>query len=810
MSTDAVAASCEHCAAPVDNPDGEPPYFCCSGCEYVFEVINEQKLDRYYELSDDNVRPRQNETPDLSPQLTEPEIARGVVCRRASQIGEHTFEMTLGLEGVHCRGCVWLVEQLPERLDGVTSARLNLADAELTVRWTGQEADLVDICEWLGSFGYTPVLLEERDSDTRRPDRQLLKQVGISWAIAGNVMMLSVAWYGGLTAEQNPTLFGFLRWAALLLTGGSLAYGGSHFFRRAHLSVSNLIETFPDIRFESLSIDIPISVALLIAFSYSAWITVLGTGEVWFDSVAVLIAALLTARWLQARARYLAGSQAEKRDSVLPSYVYLVSRDDESVESWIEIGQLEPEDHVRVRKGERVPGDGWIVAGSTQIDRSAITGESQRIRVESGDTLEAGAKNHGEQIEMVVEQPGYDSRLGRLMKWVGREDAEPARLETMADRVGGMFVVAVLCIASAVALGGWWVGAHWVRNTVAVLVVSCPCALGLATPLAFAMASRRSATEGMFIKNDGVLEEAHRCEKVVFDKTGTLTDSRMEVVDVEGKQDALSEVASLEHGLDHPVAEAIRRYGSISGRGEDNERTSVEGCGVLGDVNGERLFCGRPGWVSRQTGIEIDVDERQQTPVAVAKKGELLAVAWLESRIRDSARKTIDALNRRGVEVYILSGDTEPSVRRVGKQLGVSPDRAIGDVRPDEKLSFIERLVDQSEESVMMVGDGINDAAALRRADIGLAVRGSVGESLEVADVYAANLDVRAVTRLLEASGNVIDVVKHNLSVSLGYNAVGITVAAAGLITPLIAAVAMPVSSIYVTLKTISTGFLEG
>ena len=484
-------APCAHCGLPVGprpvrNGAGAA-VFCCTGCAVVHDALAGAGLgETYYRLRDLG-RKRDRVKPAAADPLQIAELDT------AAFVGEHTRDagggrraVELFLDGVHCAACVWLVERLPFEVDGIEEARLDLPRARLALRYAPERVRLSEVARWLSRFGYAAHPTRQ-DGQARRTDaeRRLLLRLGIAWALAGNVMLIAFAFYSGLDLARDPTMAAAARWMSFALAVPAVFYGGWEFFRRAWASVRLAAES-RDLR--RLHIDTPIALGIGVGFGHSAWATLTGRGEVWFDSITVLIAALLTARWLQLRSRRLAGDATERLLSLIPSMVRRVNEADE-VEV-VRVDEVRPDDLVEVPAGEPFPVDGVVARGTSAVNRAVLTGESRPEPVEAGSRVEAGATNCTAPLRVRVEAAGAATRVGKLLAWV-REGEGKAPVVLLTDRLSAFFVLGVLTLAAATA--ALWMHlapAAAVPHVVALLVVTCPCALGMATPLAMTVAAR--------------------------------------------------------------------------------------------------------------------------------------------------------------------------------------------------------------------------------------------------------------------------------------------------------------------------------
>ncbi|MFB6263116.1 MAG: heavy metal translocating P-type ATPase [Bradymonadaceae bacterium] len=785
-------------------PEGDDQVFCCGGCAEQYGADPDESNEEHdcCSTTDSDGTARDSAPPP-------PDEARGNVDLRLDALGDKhvdrledgTVAANLHLEGIHCSSCVRTVERMPSELEGVVDARLSLARERLRVRWRPNRTDLSAIAGWLEPYGYRPRPLDQEEaSRAAERERELLRRVGICWALAANVMMLTVPLYAGLVPESNALLFHGARWVCLVLATIAVGVGGRSFFARAWHSFAAL-----DAGPLQLSMDVPISLGIAAGWSYSVWSTIAGSGEVWFDSISVLIAALLTARWLKARGRRRAVDASSRLAKLVPSTARPAGRSDERVP----VDRFEPGDDVLVSPGERVPVDGDVVDGTSSVSRAILTGESRPEAVAPGDEIFAGVENLTDEIVVRATELGDETRVGRMMDWLEEED-ESTDATAFADRFGGAFVLATLAAATATAIY-WWSTAGptaAIEPVVALLVIACPCALGLAVPLASTVASGRAAKLGIFVERKGVFDALRQAGAVVFDKTGTLTAGRTRLVDRHGDPDALSLAAEVEAHSSHPLAAAfdeIDRHGDVSV--DDVEESS--GAGIGGRVDGHDVVVGRPDWVeSRVDGSreELEVDRnttsmtrRGLTPVGIGVDGEFSALVGIGDPIRSGAGDLLEQLDgdRR---VELLSGDHPATVDAVARDLGLPTDAARGGMEPEEKVERLGQIRAETDGPVVMVGDGVNDTVALDEADVGVAVGRSADAALSAADVVCRRPGVEPVGELFEGAESLGGTVRGLLTASVAYNLVAVAAAAAGWIDPLAAAVLMPTSSTAVVL----------
>lgn len=802
LSCNAQNVSCAHCGLPVPTGLIEPAaeaQFCCQGCRTVFDVIRANGLERYYAL-------RQGDTNSAAPARTtgrsyaeyDDPAFREMHCR---PLPGGLYAVELFLEGVHCAACVWLVEKLPHLAPGVVLARLNLRRSLLQVTWDPSAGTLSAAACVLDSLGYAPHPARDvaRRTLRRREDARLLVRIAVAGAIAGNVMLLAFALYSGMFAAMEPVYQTFFRYLSMVLTVISLAWPGSMFFRGAWAAI----------RTRTAHLDLPIAIGLAAGGVAGVVNTLTGRGEIYFDSLAVLVFALLVGRWVQYRQQRWASDAVEMLYSLTPSAVRLVEGDAVR-EAPIEVVQAG--DTVEVRGNETVPVDGEVVSGDSRVDQSLLTGESRPLRVGRGDRVCAGTINISNPLRIRVTAAGEQTRVGKLLKIVEEYAARPAPLVRLADRLAGWFTAAVLTLAAATVL-------IWLRidpyraidNATALLIVTCPCALGLTTPLAVTVAIGRAAKRGILIKGGDTLERLARPGRMVLDKTGTLTYGRMRVVRWHGEPWIQPLVGAIESKSAHPVARAfVEVFGSQERTTPQLEATTTLGAGIAGMVDGHALRVGSVAWVRSSVSRESpEIAARTQefleaglTPVLIAVDEEIRAVAGIGDAVREDARAALQWLRSQGWIIELLSGDHDEVVRHVAAQLDIETAQTHGGCLPEQKLDYIRRTA--ASPATVMVGDGINDAAALAAADVGIAVHGGAEASLAAADVYLNRPGLTPIVELIHASRRTFRAIRRTLAVSLGYNLVGAALAMTGVLNPLIAAILMPVSSFTVLTMALS------
>ncbi len=793
-----VDAACAHCGLRVPAgqiADGSTHQFCCAGCRTVYAVIHEHGLERYYALRASAGRAG---APARSSGRSYTELDDTAFQSRACRAAPDGLLSTeLYLEGVHCGACVWLVEKLPGVLPGVAEARLDLPRSQALVRWDPRAVTLSAVARRLDSLGYAPHPCRGLDAQAirRREDRAMLARIGLTGAAAGNVMAIAFALYGGMLDGMEPEFAALFHWASLLVALPAVVWGGGVFFKGAWTAL----------RARALSMDLPISLGLLAGLLHGAVNTARGDGEVYFDSVTALIFLLLVGRYLQRRQQRAAADAAELVAALAPSRARLLEG---GRAREVPLEALVPGALVEVRAGDLVPADGVIVSGRSVLDVSLLSGESRPVAVSAGGPVHAGTLNLASRLEVRVKSTGEDTRVGRLMKLVEEHSRRRAPIVQLADRISGHFVAAVLMLAAATLL--LWLRldpSRAVDHAVALLIVTCPCALGLATPLAVSSAIGQAARAGLLIKGADVLEKLNRPGRMWLDKTGTLTAGRVTLVRWSGDESVKPLVAAAEAHSSHPLARAFAAALGEPGPAAPVEIVETHGGGIEGRVGRRHVVVGSPYFVASRAGalpaallgpVESFTAEGL-TPVLIAVDGVVAAAAGFGDPLREDTAAALERVRALGWQVGVLSGDHPAVVAAAGRRLGLDPAVCRGGVPPEEKLRVI--AAGAAKGPVVMVGDGVNDAAALAAATVGIAVHGGAEAALAAADVFVTRAGVARLAELLDGARRAMRVVRRNLVISLLYNVGGVSLAMAGLLNPLMAAVLMPASSLTVIMS---------
>ena len=801
-------SSCYHCGLPI--PDGvdlsvkiaaAPRAMCCYGCQAVAQSIVDNGLEEYYRSRDSLPESPREAMPAILEQLAlfdHAEFQKSFV----KELGENEREASLLLEGITCSACIWLNEQHVGRLPGVTAVDINYTTRRARVRWNESRVKLSDILGAIAAIGYRayPYDAAKNEEISRKERRDALWRLWVAGFGMMQVMMYAYPVYIA-NGDMSADIENMMRWASLLLTLPVVFYSSAPFFRNA----------WRDLKLRRVGMDVPVALGVGAAFVASCWATYMQAGEVYFDSVTMFVFFLLGGRYLEMTARQKALSVTEALAKLMPTFAQKMPNFpvDRSTEQRV-VSDLLPGDFVLVRAGDIVPADGRVVEGVSCANEALLTGESKPVPKSPGESVTGGSINAESPLVVQVEQIGDGTRLSAIINLMERAAAEKPRIVEMADRIASYFVAVLLAIAVLVALGWYWVDpskALWI--TVSVLVVTCPCALSLATPIALTVAAGALAKDGLLVTRGHAIETLARATHFVFDKTGTLTTGRMHLIDVGvvgslREAECLAIAAALEQSSEHPVATALRKAaGEAFPTAVD--AVSEPGQGVEALVNGQRYRIGRPSYALALSNADlpdtaVDWLESGDTVVMLADSTGCQAFFRIGDEIRPESLALIAELKSVGKKVILLTGDAPAVARRVGAALGIENVRA--GMTPQGKHDCVKAL--QAEGAVVaMVGDGVNDAPVLAQAQVSVAMGGGSQLARTQSDFVLLSENLDHLRHGLRRAVKTLQVIRQNLWWSFAYNFIALPLAIAGYVTPWMAGIGMSASSLLVVLNSL-------
>lgn len=774
---------------------------CCFGCQAVAQSIVDNGLADYYRSRDALPESPRQARPDILEQLVlfdHAEFQKSFV----KDLGASEREASLLLEGITCSACIWLNEQHIGRLPGVTGLDINYATRRARVRWDEARIKLSDILAAIAAIGYRayPYDAAKNEEISRKERRDALWRLWVAGFGMMQVMMYAYPVYIA-NGDMTPDIESMMRWASLLLTLPVVFYSSAPFFRNA----------WRDLKLRRVGMDVPVALGVGAAFSASCWATLVQSGEVYFDSVSMFVFFLLGGRYLEMTARQKALSVTEALAKLLPAFSQKLADFpvDRSTVQCV-VADLRPGDCVLVRPGDIVPADGRVVEGVSCADEALLTGESRPVPKSPGDVVTGGAINTDSPLIVRVEHVGESTRLSAIIQLMDRAATEKPKIVEMADRIASYFVAVLLAVAILVAVG-WYVidpaKALWI--TVSVLVVTCPCALSLATPIALTVSAGALAKDGLLVTRGHAIETLARATHVVFDKTGTLTTGRMRLVDVLPtagltRAECLAIAAALEHASEHPVASALR-LATAGPLPETSEAMSEPGQGVEATVGGCRYRIGRPDYAlglgaAALPEIAAAWLDSGDTVVVLCHEKACLAVFRIGDELRPEAAALVGELRRSGKQVVLLTGDAPAVAQRIAALVGIDDVRA--GVTPQGKYDRVKAL--QADGAVVaMVGDGVNDAPVLAQAQVSIAMGGGAQLARTQSDFVLLSENLNHLRHGLRRARLTLVVIKQNLWWSFAYNFVALPLAITGYVTPWMAGIGMSASSLLVVLNSL-------
>lgn len=806
--------SCYHCGLPVpDDVDlavdigGQRRAMCCYGCQAVAQAIVDNGLEDYYRSRDALPESPREATPAILDQLTlfdHTDFQKSFV----KELGAGEREASLLLEGITCSACIWLNERHLGKLAGVTAVDINYATRRARVRWDESKIKLSDILAAIAAIGYRayPYDAAKNEELSRKERRDALWRLWVAGFGMMQVMMYAFPMYiadGDMTADIES----LMRWASLVLTLPVIFYSSAPFFRNA----------WRDLKLRRVGMDVPVALGVGTAFIASVWATLVQVGEVYFDSVTMFVFFLLGGRFLEMTARQKALGVTEALAKLLPAFAQRLPNFpvDRSTEQRV-AADLQAGDYVLVRPGDIVPADGRVVEGMSCADESLLTGESKPVAKAPGDAVTGGSINAESPLIVQVEQVGEGTRLSAIVSLMERAALEKPQIVEMADRIASYFVAILLAVAVLVAVGWYWIDpgrALWI--TVSVLVVTCPCALSLATPVALTVSAGALARDGLLVTRGHAIETLARATHFVFDKTGTLTTGRMHLIAAEvfgnlSRDEALAVAAALERNSEHPVATALRCAAGETLFDAAADARAEPGQGIEADVNGRRYRIGRPDYALAAGGepplLLAEWLDSGDTIVALGDETGCLALFRIGDEIRPEATALIADLRQAGRQVVLLTGDALAVARRVAGRLGIDDVRA--GAAPQGKHDAVTAL-QAAGAVVAMVGDGVNDAPVLAQAQVSVAMGGGAQLARTQSDLVLLSENLEHLRRGLRRALKTLVVIRQNLGWSFAYNVVALPLAIAGYVTPWMAGIGMSASSLLVVLNSLRIQRLE-
>lgn len=778
-----TSTSCAHCdlaiTAPFLNQEGQE--FCCRGCLSVFEILKENNLQGFYSIQNQESRPKKA--------VNKIEAKTYAYLNHLDFISEYTsknsnqeYSMLFYLEGIHCLACLWLIEKLPSFSSEIKSARLNFESSLVKVTLRGGSQNFSTAASTLNSLGYTPTPIKSDDQVKelqKKEERGYLLKMGIAAACMMNIMLYAIGIYAGATGDIETSF----SWITLAFSLPVVFYSATPFYQSSIASLRN----------GSINIDTPLSLAIIVGFSISAYNVFQSSSVHYFDSIATLTFLILFSRYLLMKASRHTYTKKDLKNFLTESSFLRINHLANAELEEVHISQLTCGDTILIEPGSGIPCDGIITKGESDISMAILNGESKPKKHLLNDFVFMGTVNLGSMLEVKVQALGEDSRLGQI--YIKAEDAEKdkSKVTLLSDKISKAFVAIVLISSLLLAIFFFVQGAPEIglNRALALIIVTCPCALGLATPLTYSRLINLSAKMGALVKSEYVLEKLSSVENIFFDKTGTLTTGDYRVIEREvlcSPKIPFSHeeiVFSMEASSSHPVALSLidwcRESESIIKRVPFASSTEVLGKGVeaqISDISYE---------------IKSVPTHEDFLLIVLIEDGLPLIRFHLKDQVKKSASNVVNELKKRNYTIFMASGDQQEQVEEVAKILKIDSKNWKSRMSPEEKGAWV-----QDFNQTLFIGDGVNDTLAFSHASTSIAVKGSLEVGMNSSEVYLKNSDIELVTPLLSMAKAGTKTIKRNLSFSLIYNIAGAALAINGSIGPLQAAILMPLSSLTV------------
>ena len=764
----------------------EEHFFCCNGCQGVFHLLSDKGLDGFYEKAGGvKLSPPTQQYEDSS-NFNAPAFYDKFV-----KITNDGFsEVSLIIEGIHCSACVWLNEKALHKMDGVVEANINFTNNKAHILWADNVVKLSQIIDTIRAIGYNAypydASLQEAHTNKVRKDYYLRMAVAIFASM--NIMWIAVAQYAGYFSGITQEIKSILNTAEGVLATPVLFYSGWIFFRGAYYGMKNRV----------VNMDLLVATGALLTYVYSIYITLLERGEAYFDSVSMIITFVLIGKFLEVLAKKNAADTLDVIAKHLPSEANVV--DGEKIVS-CKLEDVKVGDIVVVSSGEKVLLDGTITKGEGSFDESNLTGESEPIYKNIGDSVISGTISIDADVHFSATKDFEHSTLSSLVTLLESAINKKPKIEQLANRLSEHFSTVILLLAF-LTFCVWWLWPHSFEESlmvgVSVIIIACPCALGLATPVATLVGLSLGAKRGILFKEAAQLETMAKVDVLLVDKTGTLTVGKPQVVsEKKEKEFDYKLLYSLVKSSNHPVSQGIKKYLVLNDKADEEiifqKFTQVPARGVRAVYKDVEILGGNKKFM-QESGILVK-ESSAKTMFYFAIEQELVAIYKLQDTIREGANELIENLKSKNIETIMLTGDNEKSAKSIASEIGIQNVRF--ELTPQEKLAYVSALQEEGRV-VVMVGDGVNDILALAKADIGIVMGSGSDIAVDISDVVLLNDSLESLLGAFKISKTTFKLIKQNFAISFVYNAVTIPLAMAGLVIPLVAALSMSASSLLV------------
>jgi len=783
-----MSNGCFHCGEIIPNGislfvniDSKKREMCCIGCQAVAQTIVDNQLTDYYKFRTETASKGAALIPEQlkKHQLLDDEQLQSEFTHSE---GDHK-ETILTVDGISCAACAWLIEMKVAQLPGVDKISVNATSQRASISWLDSKVKLSQILVHIDQIGYhaLPFKASTAEELNQEKSKSFIKRLGISGILTMQVMMIAIGLYFGVFSNMAEHNIVYLRYVSMFLTTPIITYGAYPFYAGAITAL----------RVKRLSMDVPVSVAISLAFSASVWATITQQGEVYFESVSMFTFLLLIGKFLEFRARSRAAQVSANLLKLMPMTATKLV---EGVEQFIAAKRLQKADIVIIKPGETVPADGVIIEGASQLNEAMLSGEQKPVSKSIGSQVFAGTINSDGHLSVEVKNPGSHTFLSQLIRLSESSQAHKPKIAQISDKIAQYFVAVILLTAIATAL--YWQQhlpdeAFWI--TLSVLVATCPCALSLATPTALTCTTTRLNRDGIMIKSGHVLETIPALTTVAFDKTGTLTQGEfsltksVKITDTFTQEQLFNFAAALESHSQHPIAKAF-----VDKRDFTINAKNIEvhpGKGISGTIDDHKVIIGQASWL-----LDNVYSKYLDSQAVLKVNDELACVFYLSDPIRNDALPLINSLKNSLIHTIMLSGDNETGCKHVFNELAL--EEYASSLSAQQKMDIIKAK--HSQQTIAMVGDGVNDTPVFSAAHVSIAMGSGTDVAKSGADVILLNNKLSAISTLMHVAHKTKRIIWQNYLWAFGYNAIILPLAVSGLVTPYMAVIGMSASSILV------------
>ena len=777
---------CDHCHLEYDEKvlmENNGKYFCCKGCEGIYHLLKDEGLDSFYsKMGENTIEPPKKLNDDIN------KFDKDGFIEKYVKEKDGFNEISLIIDGIHCSACVWLNEKVLHKTNGIVEVSINHTNNKAKVIWDNDTIKLSEIIQTIRNIGYNAypydASMQEIQANAKRQDYYSRLLVGVFTTM--NIMWIAVAQYGGYFTGMRSDIKDILNFAEFVLATPALFYTGGIFFKGSYYALKNSF----------VNMDLLVISGALSAYIFSIYSMFTGHGDVYFESVTMIITFVFAGKYIEVLTKKKAVDTLDSFSSSMPTEVTLIKDNEKfivGVES-IEIGDI-----LELRAGDKVVIDGVIISGEGSFDNSSLSGESEPVLLSIDNKVLSGSICLDSVIRYKVLEPYASSMLSKIISLLEDSMDKKPRIEKLANTVSGYFS-SIILVLSLLTFGVWYFYTDSFEQAlivaISVVVIACPCALGLATPVATLVGISRAAKKGVLFKEATFLETIAKCSTVVLDKTGTLTNGTPKVVDSFIKDDFDKSILySLVSLSTHPISKGVKEFlGDEVGLVELEDVLAVEAKGIKAKYKNENIFAGNTLFM-KENGFTCKDLKETSSVLHVAYKKEIVASFALEDKLRNGAIDTIEYLKKSGLKVIMLTGDNKKVAKKIADKVGIKEYKA--DLFPQNKAEFITNLRNQGER-VVMVGDGINDTLALTNSEVAITLGSGTDVAVSVSDIVLINDDFQGLKTVFKISKNTFSKVKQNLTISILYNVITIPLAMAGFVIPLIAAFSMSLSSLIV------------